>query len=83
MIEGVAWYADHGSPTTTVPVEVVPRGETQARDEIELIPVMEMHGVPRADVEARLRAGGLDLITVQEADKSAGWRDYWYVAVKR
>jgi hypothetical protein len=41
-----------------------------------------MHGIPRAEVEAELRARGLDIVIVQETDKAAGWRDFWYVAVK-
>jgi SAM-dependent methyltransferase len=82
VIEGVAWFADHGSPTTTIPVQVVARDATRADEEPELLPVMEIHGIERADVEATLRAGGLDIVIVEETDKAAGWRDYWYVATK-
>ncbi len=82
VVEGVAWFADRGSPTTTIPVQVVP--STAAPDaEPELVPVMEIHGIPRPDVEALLRAGGMDIVLVQETDKASGWRDYWYIAVKR
>jgi hypothetical protein len=81
VIEGVAWFADRGSPTTTIEVRVVPRSRAATTDDA-IIPVMEMHGVPRPEVEALLRAGGLDLVTVQATDKAAGWHDYWYVAVK-
>ena len=83
VLDGVAWFADRGSPTTTIPVEVVPRATAPARDEPEILPVMEIHGIPRAEVEALLRARDLAIVTVQETDKAAGWRDYWYVAVKR
>ncbi len=84
VIEGVAWFADRGSPTSMVPVQVVARTATTTDDgEAEFLPVMEIHGIPRADVEAALVAGGLDIVTVQETDKAAGWRDYWYVGVKR
>jgi SAM-dependent methyltransferase len=82
VIEGVAWFADHGSPTATIPVQVVPRAAARAADEPELLPVMEIHGIERTEVETTLRAGGLEIVTVQETDKAAGWRDYWYVATK-
>ncbi len=83
VIEGVAWFADRGSPTTTIPVQVVPRSGVPARDEMAIVPVMEIHGIPRAAVEALLQTHGLEIVAVQETDKAAGWRDYWYVAVKR
>jgi SAM-dependent methyltransferase len=82
VLEGVAWFADRGSPTTTIPVQVVPRTTAPARDEPEILPVMEIHGIPRAEVEAMLHARDLAIVAVQETDKAAGWRDYWYVAVK-
>ena len=43
---------------------------------------MEIHGIPRAEVEAMLHARDSTIVAVQETDKAAGWRDYWYVAVK-
>ena len=82
VIEGVAWFADRGSPTATIPVQVVPRTDVDPTEEPELLPVMEIHGIARADVEETLRAGGLEIVTVRETDKAAGWRDYWYVATK-
>ena len=82
VIEGVAWFADHGSRTTTIPVRVVPRAGASENDEPELLPVMEIHGIDRADVEQLLREGGLEIVVVKETDKAAGWRDYWYVAMK-
>lgn len=82
VIEGVAWFADHGSPTVMVPVHVVPRTAVVPEAETAIVPIMEMHGIPRAEVEAELRARGLDIVIVQETDKAAGWRDFWYVAVK-
>ena len=82
VIEGVAWFADQGSPTVTIPVRVVPRTGGADAD-AAIVPVMEMHGIPRAQVEAELRARGLGIVVVQEAEKAPGWRDYWYVAVKR
>ena len=82
VIEGVAWFADHGSPTVTVPVHVVPRTTVVSEADDVIVPIMEMHGIPRAQVEADLRARGLDIVLVQETDKAAGWRDFWYIAVK-
>jgi SAM-dependent methyltransferase len=81
VIEGVTWFADRGSPTTTIPVQVVPR--TEASGDTAIVPVMEIHGIPRANVEALLQAHGVEIVEVRETDKAAGWRDYWYVAVKR
>ena len=82
VIEGVAWFAERGSPISTIPVQVVPRAAARANDDPELLPVMEIHGVPREQVESTLRAGGLEIITVEETDRAAGWRDFWYVAMK-
>ena len=82
VIEGVAWFADRGSPTVTIPVQVVPRTVVREEADAPIVPVMEMHGIPRAEVEAMLRAKRLDIVMVQETDKAAGWRDFWYVAVK-
>jgi SAM-dependent methyltransferase len=83
VIEGVTWFADRGSPTVTIPVQVVPRTAAPPTADEPIVPVMEMHGIPRAEVEAMLRAHRLDIVLVQETDKAAGWRDFWYVAVKR
>jgi SAM-dependent methyltransferase len=82
VLEGVAWFADRGSPTTTIEVQVVPRTRAHEVDEPQILPVMEIHGIPRAEVEALLRADGLEIVAVNETDKAAGWRDYWYVAKK-
>jgi SAM-dependent methyltransferase len=83
VIEGVTWFADRGSPSTMIPVQVVPRTAASAGDDTAIVPVMEIHGIPRANVEALLQAHGLEIVAVRETDKAAGWRDYFYVAVKR
>ena len=72
-------FAHHDDPGARSSPRAVPPA---IGDDAELLPVMEIHGVPRADVEAMLRAGGLDIVTVQDTDKAAGWHDYWYVAVQ-
>lgn len=82
VVEGVTWFADRGSPTSTIPVHVTPRADTTNPDEDRIDPVMEVYGVPRAEVEAQLRALGLHVVSVEETDMAGGWRDYWYVAVK-
>jgi SAM-dependent methyltransferase len=81
VIEGVAWFADRGSPTATVSVHVVPRTHSAPADDA-IDPVMEMHGVPRDEVEHILSRGGLDVVKVQATDNAVGWYDFWYVAAK-
>lgn len=83
VIDGVAWFADKGSATATVGVEVVPRTGDDAEDDPETLPVMEIYGVRRANVEAILLAGAVDVVTVKESDRAFGWCDYWYVGIKR
>jgi len=83
VLEGVAWFGDRGSPTATIAVEVTPRRTDQDAGEPEILPVMEIHGIARQEVETLLRNGGTDIVTVRDTDKAAGWQDYWYVARKR
>jgi SAM-dependent methyltransferase len=83
VIDGVAWFADKGSPTATIGVEVVARTGLDAHDEHETLPVMEIYGIRRANVEAILLAGAVEIIAVRESDRANGWCDYWYVGVKR
>ncbi|BDC49419.1 hypothetical protein F183_A17350 [Bryobacterales bacterium F-183] len=47
-------------------------------------PVMEMHGIPEAEVRSILRANGVDVVATRE-DGAAGplWRSVEYIAVKR
>jgi len=83
VIDGVAWFADKGSPTATIGVEVVARTGPDARDEQETLPVMEIYGIRRANVEAILLAGAVEIVAVRESDRAHGWCDYWYVGRKR
>jgi hypothetical protein len=83
VIDGVAWFADKGSPSATIGVDVVARTGPDADGDPETLPVMEIHGIRRANVEAILLAGGVDIMLVQESGCAVGWCDYRYVGTKR
>jgi SAM-dependent methyltransferase len=83
VIDGVAWFAEKGSSSATVGVDVVARTGPDADEEPAMLPVMEIHGIRRANVEAILLAGAVDIVLVQEAHSAEGWCDYWYIGVKR
>jgi SAM-dependent methyltransferase len=83
VIDSVAWFADKGSPITTIDVDVVTRTGPDAEHEPATRPVMETHGIRRANVEAILLAGTVEVLAVRESDRSDGWSDNWYVGVKR
>ena len=90
--EGVAWFADHGSPTARVPVEVVrppsrlrrlaggrrSRGPT---DEPWMPACLEMHPLPKEQVLEVLQAAGAEVVSV-ERDHLAepDWMGYRYTA---
>lgn len=76
--EGVAWFSWHGSATAPMPVAVGdavlpsqpahPASEPAVAapvDETGFEPVMEMHAVPRAEVEALIAEGGGRLLDVR------------------
>ena len=69
--EGVAWFAWLGSETVRVDVGATGRTTDQgpavamASTPPAFEPVMEMHAVPREDVEALLHAGGVRLVRVR------------------
>jgi hypothetical protein len=83
VIDSVAWFADKGSPTATIKVDVVARTGADANDAPATRPVMETHGIRRANVEAILLAGAVDVSAVRETNRSDGWCDLWYVGTKR
>jgi len=82
--EGVAWFAWHGSPTARLDVGSTaaapdetdaPSGASGAAFE----PVMEMHAVPRGEVEALLTAAGVRLLRVRpEAHCGPRWEAFRY-----
>lgn len=82
--EGVAWFAWHGSPTARLDVgapaaEPVPAAPVPAGPAPAFEPVMEMHAVPREDVEALLGAAGVRLLRVRpEAHCGPRWEAFRY-----
>lgn len=85
--EGVAWFAWHGSPT--VRLDVAPAAApADARRPVTapapiagpaFEPVMEMHAVPREEVEALLAAAGVRLLRVRtEAHCGPRWEAFRY-----
>jgi len=82
--EGVAWFAWHGSPTARVDVGAVTPPESGPREPAAATttafePVMEMHAVPRQDVEAILTSAGVRLLRVRaEAHCGPRWEAFRY-----
>lgn len=77
--EFVRWFADAGTTPARVRVKVdrsLPAGTVQG-----LPAVMEMHGIPRPEVEAIIAASGGEIVTVEDDDSPGpGWSSYRYVA---
>jgi hypothetical protein len=86
--EVVTWFATQGSKTCDIPVRVKApnRGVLSVlhRDEPPAgPPVMEMHCVPRQEVEAVLREAGARVRDVAELDVSGdGYQSFRYIASK-
>ena len=86
--EGVAWFSQRRrlsrrrSRTARVPVTVVASGPP-AEHTGPTLPHMEMHAVPRGDVERILSAGGARLLDATENDAAGpGWVSLTYMATK-
>lgn len=77
--EYVRWFAEAGSKTARVRVRVdsrLPPGTVEG-----LPAVMEMHGIPRPEVEALIAASGGELVAIEEDDAPGpGWASYRYIA---
>jgi SAM-dependent methyltransferase len=77
--ENVRWFAEAGSTPARIRVHVDPRlpaGTVQG-----LPPVMEMHGIPRPDVEALIARAGGELVAVEADDAPGpGWASFRYIA---
>jgi hypothetical protein len=77
--EYVRWFAEAGSRTARVRVRVdsaLPPGTVDG-----LPAVMEMHGIPRPEVEALIADAGGELAGVEEDDAPGpGWASYRYIA---
>ncbi len=77
--EGVAWFAWLDSPTARVEAGSTASGPAPAAPVLEFEPVMEMHAVPREDVEALLAAAGVRLLRVrQEQHCGPRWDAFRY-----
>jgi SAM-dependent methyltransferase len=78
--EGVTWFADLGSPTARVPLSGAPPAASIPQgppDSFE--PVMEMHAVPRRDVEALLQEAGVRVLAVRpETHCGPQWEAWRY-----
>jgi SAM-dependent methyltransferase len=75
--------APGGVAVFQLPSHPLPADDSDADDAPETRPANEIHGVRRANVEAILLAGAVELVVVKESDRAPGWSDYWYVGVKR
>ncbi|MGD9904626.1 MAG: class I SAM-dependent methyltransferase [Vicinamibacterales bacterium] len=79
--EGVTWFADLGSPAARVEVAGTPGPSAPARPTAPagFEPVMEMHAVPRPEVEALLAAAGVRLLQVRaETHCGPRWEAWRY-----
>jgi predicted SAM-dependent methyltransferase len=84
--ELIAWFADRGSPTTTIPVTVEPADVAAATDlTTPDEPVMEVHGVPHDEVADLITSGGGKLMDeIRDVGGIAsGWVSYRYCVVKQ
>lgn len=76
--EGVAWFKDRGSQTCVVPVTV-----TEAScGRHYVVPVMEMHGVPKPEVLRTIGEAGGKVIQAVEDSAASGWVSYRYFVAK-
>lgn len=77
--EYVRWFAEAGSKPARVRVHVDAR---LAPGTVEGLPaVMEMHGLPRAEVESLVAGAGGSLLAVEDDDSPGpGWVSYRYIA---
>jgi len=86
--EGVAWFAWHGSPTVRLdvgpaasapPAAAAPASPPSAGPAPAFEPVMEMHAVPREEVEALLAGAGVRLRAVRrETHCGPHWDTFRY-----
>jgi SAM-dependent methyltransferase len=85
--EGIAWFADRGSSPLSVTVKVGsslafgPRRPSAHVEEV--VPHMEMHCIPREEVEATVATAGGRVVGAQEReDCGEDYDSHCYVAVK-
>lgn len=80
----IGWFKDFDSPTLVVPVAYEPE-ETQATATSgeEMVPVMEVYGTPRLEVEDLVFASGCFLAHVEpDIRAGASWNSYTYYVLK-
>jgi hypothetical protein len=90
--EWITWFADRGSPSTSVPVRIdtttttslsalVRRALRKARNG-PTVPKMEMHWLKPAEVASTVAAAGGEVVSATEWDTHPAYEDYRYVAVR-
>jgi SAM-dependent methyltransferase len=80
--EMVGWFRDRGSFAAQVPIRV--HGAADPAKDSVLVPIIEMHSVPREELETVVAANGGEMLDVRE-DEQAGheWRSLRYCVRKR
>jgi SAM-dependent methyltransferase len=81
--EGVAWFGQHGSPVTRIPVAVDPRAdavpEAPTIDGKPLVPAMQMYGVPLDVVVLTAQDAGARVLSIEACTAGGpGWLGYRY-----
>ncbi|MDB6031237.1 MAG: hypothetical protein JWM16_1575, partial [Verrucomicrobiales bacterium] len=87
--EHVCWFANNGSKTTRLLLDVLPNphntsGTKSGSSETNgvLVPRMEMHGIPKAEVLELLKACGATVVDVRDDQNATGWVGYRYCVTK-
>ena len=78
MQEKIGWFAAHGSKTATIPVSVRAAHEPK----IDVIPMMEMHGIPAGEVVELLQSLGAGVFHLESNDWATGWDGFRYFVIK-
>ncbi|HEY0455673.1 MAG TPA: methyltransferase domain-containing protein, partial [Verrucomicrobiae bacterium] len=85
--EHVCWFAQHGSKSTRLEIEVLPNtkiaapaasGSSSPQAGEVLVPRMEMHGIHKAELLEFLKAEGATIIDVKDDSNATGWIGYRY-----
>jgi FkbM family methyltransferase len=90
--EHVCWFANNGSRTTRLLLDVLPNpqlgtntsGAQPAAPETNgvLVPRMEMHGIPKPEILELLKACGATVVDVRDDQNATGWVGYRYCVTK-
>ncbi len=76
--EGVAWFKDKGSQSCLVPVTVTAASSGCHH----VVPVMEMHGIPKAETLRTIHEAGGKVLQAVEDNAATGWVSYRYFVAK-